>query len=168
VTEEHTPKFAGIATRVLYIAILTAVLVVGGFVFLENTELHKLIAPTPFVRIAVLLGQCLALVSANYYLAIKGNNFTDAKTEILLVLAAGFTCVSVLGPHMFLRQIGVNTAPWWKPWQSDSPVFVPETLFLFGLIPAGVFFATACIRIYWHSRTARQSETLPDENESET
>lgn len=156
---DRAPKFAGIATRVLYIAILTAVLVVGGFVFLENTELHKLIAPTPFVRIGVLLGQCLALVSANYFLAIKGNNFTDAKTELLLVLAAGFTCVSVLGPYMFLRQVGVSTAPWWKPWHSDSPVFVPESLFLFGLIPAGLFFTSACIRIYWHSRVRDDSDT---------
>ena len=138
----------------LYVAILTAVLVVGGFVFLENIELHKLIAPTPFVRIGVLLGQFLALISANYFLAIKGKNFTDAKTELLIVFAGGFTCVSILGPHMFLRQVGVNAAPWWKPWGSGSAVYVPESMFLFGLIPAGLFFLIACVRIYVQSRTS--------------
>lgn len=132
--------------------ILTAVLVVGGFVFLENTELHKLLAPTPIVKLAVILGQCLTLVSANYFLALKGNNFTDAKTEILIVLAGAFACASILGPYMFLRQVGVETAPSWKVWSGDSPVFDIDSRLFFGLVPAAVFFLTSCYRIYARSR----------------
>lgn len=143
----HDAWFGGIALRVLYIAVLTAALIIGGFVFLENTELHKILAPSVFVHLAVLSGQALALIGTNYFLAIRGNNLMDAKTEVFLVLSAIFMCISILGPHMFMKQIGVDTPPWWKPW-GGGPVFAPDTAFYFGIAPALIFFFLATYRIW--------------------
>ncbi len=142
----HNAWFASIVTRVLYLAVLTFCLIIGGFVLLENQELHKLLPLSVFVHLGVLGGQALALIKLNYWLALKGNNLTDATTELCLMLSGIFSCLSVLGPHMFLKQVGLETAGWWKPWAS-APLYVPDTLFYFGIGPAVIFFGIAVYRI---------------------
>lgn len=154
----HDSWSGGIALRVLYIVVLTAALIISGFVFLENREIHKIIAPTVFVNLAILSGQALALIGMNYFLAIRGNNLMDATTEIFLMLAAIFTCTAILGPHMFMKQIGVEVPSWWKPW-AGGPIFAPDTMFYFAIAPALVFFGLSIYRI---SRARSTKEIAAD------
>jgi hypothetical protein len=155
---ENEPKpsskalLASITVRILYVAILTAALIVGGFVLLENRELHKVVSFTPRVHIGVLLGQALTIVGTNYFLASRASNFTDSVTEACIILTSVFASVSILGPYMFLKQVGVSSSPWWKPWQHDAPVLVPDTMFYFGLIPAGLCFLAVFTRLRSHSK----------------
>jgi hypothetical protein len=146
---QHRVLLAGITIRVLYLVALTAALVVAGFVFLENRELHKVLPATPAANAAVLLGQALAVIAADYFLAHKGQNLTDALTESCIILAAIFACVTVLGPHMFLKQIGVTTPPWWKPMGTPTPILIPNTAFYLAAIPSALCFLIVVIRVYF-------------------
>ncbi len=139
---------ASITVRMLYVAILTAAMVVGGFVLLENRELHKVVPFTHLVHVGVLLGQALTIVSTNYFLASRAKNFTDSITEICIILTSAFVCVAILGPHMFLKQVGLTTPSKWKPWEHPVPIFGPDTTFHYGLIPAALFFLVVLVRVF--------------------
>jgi hypothetical protein len=148
--QQPSPKafFASITVRIIYLTIFTAALIIGGFILLENRELHKVVPLTPQVKFGILLGQAMALVSANYFLANHAKNFTDSISETCIIFAAIFSCVSFLGPHMFREQVGVDSHSWWQFWQDDSPILVPNNLFYFGLIPAGLCFLTVIARLF--------------------
>ena len=140
--------FAGIAIRIIYLIILTALLIVSGFVYLENSELHKLLAPTPWVRVAILLGHALAIVGANYFLGLRGNNLTDTRTETYVMASAIFASLGALGPYALLVEVGVAEPPLLLSWfQAPRPILGPNLWLYLCLVPSMILFIVAIKRI---------------------
>jgi len=151
---EKKPRFspkarvASITVRIIYVSILTALLVVGGFVILENRELHKVIPPTILSYVVLLLTQWLSVVSANYFLANKSENFTDSITETCISLTPGFVLLSILGPHLFPSRTGFTNPKWWEIWKSPQPIAEPNNAFFYLLIPSALLLLIVLVRIF--------------------
>ena len=63
----------------------------------------------------ILAGYCVAILSANYVAAIRGRNFTDWFTEILIALNFVIFFSAMLLPSLFPVSMEFP-CQWWKPW----------------------------------------------------
>ena len=129
-------QLVGVINRFIYLAVLTALLVVGGYVYLENTEVHKIWPPTRLHLIGMLLAQSLTLAGANYLLAIKGKNFTEPKAEVAFLFACILALVSFEAPYMFERQIGVDIIERLFWWDTVTPIIAPDRRFGWLIYPS--------------------------------
>jgi hypothetical protein len=129
-------KLAATFQRVLYVLILTAFLICGGFVYIENSEVHKILKPTEMVYCSVLLGYFLAIIGANYYLAARGENWTDCKAEFGLVLAAWSFVVGTLAPFMFQVKVGEEESCFGL---IKNSIIEPNWDFYYAFYPAVIF-----------------------------
>jgi hypothetical protein len=96
------------------------------------------------------LGQSLAIVGANYLLAIKGKNFTEPKAEIAFLTACIFTLVALQAPYMFMRQLGVETIERTLWWDSNNPIIAPDSRFGWLIYPATGLAVYAIVRVWRH------------------
>jgi hypothetical protein len=147
----------GLAVRLLMLTALTGVLVLTGFVFLENQEIKKIVPPSQSVYAAWLLGKCLAFCGVSYATGIHGKNFTDSVTELSLALAGSFIIVAVLGQHMFPITVDWGMTISINPFrQSDDriPITTPDQRWLLLLVPAVFLLAGAATRIYRYHRSS--------------
>lgn len=113
-SESH---FAGIIMRLTSLAFFALVCIFTGMVLVENHELQKMLPPTVARSMMLLFGYCGAIISLNYFLAIRAENFTDWRTELSLIIFFVVLVFGWLGGYLFPLTITV-AVPWWKPWAS--------------------------------------------------
>jgi len=143
-------KLAAISQRVIYVAAFAGFLICSGFIYLENLEFQKVIKPSDTVYASMLLGYFLAIVAANYFLASRGDNWTNVTAELCLVLSSWFSILATLGPNMFKITTGSVPAPKWNPFASDSPILGPNNDLQLLYIPAILFLIIAVWKIVRH------------------
>lgn len=130
--------FASIILRLTTLLAFSLLYVFAGMVIIENRELHKMLSPTVARSMMLLLGYCGAIVSMNYYLGIRAQNFTDWRTELLLISFFVVLVLGWLGGYLFPLTITVP-APFWKFWASEvmHPPDARFMLFWVLLVPIG-------------------------------
>lgn len=149
--------------RLLYLAALSAFLTLGGFVFVENRELQKVVPATGSLKASILLGYLLALIMVNYMMAIRGDNWTDPAGEALVVLGCWLTVVTFVGPSMFPVVVPGEPLPAWHFWGGDNGVLTPDRRWYWLLVAAVSLLVFALVRIgrflYVSSKLSAASET---------
>ncbi len=145
-------KVASFAIRLVTLLAVTLLFVFSALVVLENKELHKLLPPTPVRSLAILLGYCAAISSANYAFALKGRNLTTWRLEMLIILNYMMFFAACVLPSLF----PITTEPkWWQVLR--SPISEPNWIF-YGVLclqlPLLIYTATAIRRFFRHSTPA--------------
>lgn len=142
-------QFSSIILRLCTILAFSIFCVFAGMVLVENRELHKLLSPTVARSMMLLLGYCVAIISMNYYLAIRAQNFTDWRTELSFICFFVVLVIGWLGGYLFPLTIKVP-APFWKLWASES-MYSPNYSFMLIwllLIPIGTISFIRLKRLY--------------------
>lgn len=106
-------KFASIIVRIFNLFLLSLLYIFLCYIFIENKEIAKLVPHSKVRSIAFIIGYCVALSSVDYYLAIKGNNFTDWMTEIAVLLVFIVLIVSYLGAELFKTPVTIVQKKYW-------------------------------------------------------
>lgn len=127
--------------RLITLLSITILLVFTALVAIENKELEKLLPPSKSRSLALLFGYTVAILSSNYLMAIRGRNFTNWKTELLISFNYVWLFSTILLPWLFPISVDIDT-PWYKPF-SDSTERVPNFWFLFmGMVQIPVAWIT--------------------------
>ena len=109
-------KKASFASRLVTLFALTLLFVFTALVLLDNREVEK-IFPHSFIRsLAILFGYCVAILSTNYFMAIRGRNFIHWKLEILIALNYVLFFSACTLPWLF-PIFAESASPWWQPWR---------------------------------------------------
>jgi hypothetical protein len=140
------PKKAAFAIRLVTLLAATLLFVFSALVVLENKELHKLLPPTPMRAMAILLGYCAAISSANYAFALKGRNLTTWRLELLIVLNYAMFFAACVLPSLFPN---TTEPPWW--WPLGKSTSEPNAIFygvLLLQLPLLIYTATAIRRFF--------------------
>lgn len=77
-------KKASFASRLMTLFALTLLFVFTALVLLENRELEKVFPHSLTRSLAILSGYCVAILSTNYFMALRGRNFIEWKLELLI------------------------------------------------------------------------------------
>ena len=144
-------KKSSFATRIMTVLAITLMLVFSALLLLDNKEAEKLIPRSSLRSLTLILGYCVAILTSNYALAVRGRNLMDWRTEILLSLN-------------FIALFVVCTLPWffpvvthcarWKVWCSESrspdlalywAIAVQAPLALYGIVRVRAFLGAGAI-----------------------
>ena len=112
-------KKASFASRLVTLLALTLLFVFTALVLLDNREVEK-IFPHSFIRsLAILFGYCVAILSTNYFMALRGRNFIHWKLEILIALNYILFFSAWTLPWLF-PIFTESAGPWWQPWRKAT------------------------------------------------
>jgi len=109
-------KKSSFAYRILTALAITLLFVFSALLILDNEELQKILPHSPMRSFTILLAYSSAILSSNYFLALRGRNLTDWRTELMIASNYIIFFSAWTLPWLFpvLRQ---NPAPWYKPWE---------------------------------------------------
>ena len=133
---------ASFASRILFVFALTLLFIFTALLVLENKELQKFVPSSPLRSIALICGYSVAILSANYLMAIRGNNLTNWQAELLISLNFIIFLASATLPWL-LPIVTETKCEWWKPLCQIARTETPDNRY-FGLliIQAPIFLFT--------------------------
>ncbi len=149
-------KRVGFLMRILNVFAFSCMALFMALVVVENTELNKLLPPSPERTVAVLLAYTVAIITFNYTLALRGKNLLDWRTELYVILGLVSSLAAIF--LTFALRTYVETKIWRIPFASNpEPDSRPTLTFLLLLIPAIALFYLAWRRAkshpIWQSHT---------------
>lgn len=109
-------KKASFASRLMTLFALTLLFVFTALVLLENRELEKVFPHSLTRSLAILSGYCVAILSTNYFMALRGRNFIEWKLELLIAFNFILFFSALTLPWLF-PVFGETPGPWWQPWR---------------------------------------------------
>lgn len=119
-------------SRLVTLLAITVLLVFTALVVIENKELEKLLPPSTFRSLALLLGYTVVILSSNYLMANRGRNFTIWRTELLITFNYVWLFSAILLPWLFPLSVDIDK-PWYKPF-ADSTETAPNYWYLAMLV----------------------------------
>ena len=105
-------KKASFSYRLMTVLALTILFVFTALVLLENREIQKLLPHSNMRSFAILFGYCVAILSTNYFMALRGRNFIEWKIELLIAFNYVLLFSALTIPFLF--PILPDPQPWWK------------------------------------------------------
>lgn len=119
----------------------SCMLLFAGIVVMQNNELDKIFPPSTARTLTILFGYIVAIISYNYALATKGNNFMGWKNEALIIIGFIIVFIGMFLPHAFpTTDIQVNQS--WIPFMSsETEKFKPNWIYaIFTLLSLPFFY----------------------------
>jgi hypothetical protein len=155
----YNPLLPSIINRFLILLALSFLYSVLGIVIVENSEINKLFPPSPAKFIALALGYIAAIFSTNYILALRGNNFTTYKIELLamficVILFLGFYC-----PFSF-QNITVTSKWYFLSTETKQPNYYYFYLLVLACPAAILFYKELASFVYKHNLL--DADLVPD------
>ncbi len=147
-------KKAAFASRIAILLAITLMFIFSALVILENTELRKILPDTSLRSFTILCGYSVAILSSNYFLALRGRNLTNWRTELLISLNYILFFAGWILPSLFPVQREASP-PWYMPWR--KVVTVEQNILFYGvlilLVPL-TYFTVQCVRKYFDPNRA--------------
>lgn len=116
--------------RIMTVLAITLTAIFSVLVVLGATEINKIFPNTPTRSLAILLGSIVPILTSNYFLAIRGRNFINWETELLISLNFILLYSVILLPWLFPLSVEAEH-PWYMPF-FDSTNRMPNYWF-FGI-----------------------------------
>lgn len=153
-TNSRSYRKASFVSRLIVVFAFTLLFIFSALVVLENVELRRIIPHSTPRSLALLFGYCVAILSTNYFMALKGRTLTDWFTEILIALNFVAFLAAMLLPSLFPLSTELPCS-WWKPWCTRTTSAPNESLYWFAVLQVPLFvFAVIRVRRFFRSEEA--------------
>lgn len=140
-------KKSGFVLRFLSLPPLTCGFLFLGIVIVSNSELQKIIPESPFRSLSIMFFYIVAIMSFNYMLALRGQNFMGWKVEGAIVTFFAFIFASFFLPYCFPLNVEVE-AGGLIGWIGATDVQQkPNWAFLWFLLPSIIFIIYAYLKL---------------------